>query len=227
MKMSDPGTSYWQENWFLDGLKASVTNNESGMEFTAGPEAKNDAHHAVLWTKQEFSGDIKLQYKYTRNDHQTKYVTILYIQATGIGEEPYAQDITAWNELREVPKMSKYFNFMNTLHISYAAFGNSNSDPDSDYVRVRRYPVTETVRFSDMEVPPSYYNSGFFKSGHTYLITVIKTADRLFFKVEGDGNQKVFSWNLSGVIPVIHGRIGLRHMYTRSATYKDFKIWTK
>ena len=58
----DECTTDWQENWTLDGLIARVENSKAGMLFTAGPEPKNDAHHAVLWTKESFSGNIKIEY---------------------------------------------------------------------------------------------------------------------------------------------------------------------
>ena len=47
----DPCTGDWKQKWTLDGETATVANTKSGMEFKAGPEARNDAHHAVLWTK--------------------------------------------------------------------------------------------------------------------------------------------------------------------------------
>ena len=227
LAFSDPCTEDWQANWFLDGLEATVEHNQKGMNLQAGPERGEDAHHAVLWTKNSFSGDIKIQYNYTRTDNETVHVNILYIQATGIGTDPYHRDISQWNELRSVPKMSQYFRYMNALHISYAAFGNSNSDPSQDYVRARRYPVTEQVSFADMEIPPSYYNTGLFKPGITYRITVIKTGSRLFFEVAGAGQQQLYNWDLQDAEPVAEGRIGLRHMYTRSATYSEFKVWVK
>ena len=86
----------------------------------------------VLWTKQSFKGDLKIEYDYTRLDNETRCVNILYIQATGSGEEPYVKDITEWNELRRVPAMKMYFDHMHAYHISYAAWRG-------DYIRGRRY----------------------------------------------------------------------------------------
>jgi uncharacterized lipoprotein YajG len=45
---SDSCTSDWTEQWFLDGEVGTVTTGPDGMELTAGPEFKNDAHHMVL-----------------------------------------------------------------------------------------------------------------------------------------------------------------------------------
>ena len=53
---SDPGTGDWQDHWFVEGLKATVENDEDGMVFTSGPVPKEQASHAVLWTKQSFLG---------------------------------------------------------------------------------------------------------------------------------------------------------------------------
>jgi len=72
----------------------TVTNSPEGMTLTAGPEFKNDAHHTVLWTKDRFEGDLKVEYEYTRLNEASNCVTILYIQATGSGKGSYAKDIT-------------------------------------------------------------------------------------------------------------------------------------
>ena len=94
---SDSGTTDWQEQWFLDGEVGTVTNSPEGMTLTAGPEFKNDAHHMVLWTEDSFSGDLKIEYDYTRLDEAPNCVTILYLQAAGSGKGPYAKDITKWS----------------------------------------------------------------------------------------------------------------------------------
>ena len=74
------------------------------MELTAGSEFGNNAHHMVLWTKESFEGDLKIDYEYTRLDEATRCVTILYIEATGSGKGPYVKDISRWNELRKCPR---------------------------------------------------------------------------------------------------------------------------
>lgn len=225
LKFEDDCTKNWQSKWFLDGEKATVENSGEGMHLIAGPEFGNDAHHMVLWTKQSFNGDLKIEFSYTRTDKETKAVNILYIQATGTGQGNFSEDIFEWNHLRKVPSMRTYFNNMNALHISFAAF--PNNEETQDYVRVRRYPVTTDKGFKQLEIEPTYFDTGLFKTGETYKITVIKTDENLLFKVEGDGLTKLYSWNTSHLPPLIEGRIGLRHMYTRSAIYKDFKVYTK
>tara|TARA_R110002111_G_scaffold53434_7_gene92838 strand:- start:1640 stop:2395 length:756 start_codon:yes stop_codon:yes gene_type:complete len=220
----DCGNGNWEDKWFLDGEMATITNSKKGMHFRAGPEDKNDVHHAVLWTKDSFEGNLKMEFDYTKKDTVHKNVTILYIQATGNGKIPFEKDITKWNHLRKIPSMRTYFNNMNALHISYAAF-----DPDgNEYVRARRYPTTEELAFKDIVVEPSYDNlKDLFKKDVTYHITVIKTKEKLFFKVEGDNREETFFWDLSQKEPIIEGRIGLRHMYARSAQYKNFKVYSR
>lgn len=227
LKFSDPCTENWQTNWFLDGEIARVEQDKSGMDLIAGPENRNDAHHSVLWTKQSFKGDIKIEYEYTRTDSQVVNVNILFIQATGKGTDIFDEDITKWNDFRKVPTMSKYYNNMKTIHISYAAFPMVNEDPDNDYLRVRRYPVSEEVSFEDMEVSPSFFKTGLFLPNVTYKMTWIKSGNRLYLSVIGDGKLKTYSWDLSAFEPIQEGRIGLRHMYTRSARYKNFKVSVK
>ena len=177
--------------------------------------------------RESFEGDIKIEYNYTRTDSQMVNVNILFIQATGIGNEAFDTDISKWNDFRKVPTMSKYYNNMNTIHISYAAFKMVNDDPEADYIRVRQYPVSEKITFDDMEIPPSYYETGLFKTGVTYKMTWIKTKTKLCLKVEGGDLVKNYSWEIKKPVSITEGRIGLRHMYTRSANYSDFKIYTK
>lgn len=225
LQLDDPCTDNWENNWFLDGLIAKVEQSEKGMNLIAGPVNRNDAHHTVLWTKQSFAGDVKIEYNYTRTDRQVVNVNILYIQATGIGKDGFDADISKWNEFREVPTMSKYFNYMNALHISYAAFEMVNDDPEDDYIRIRKYPATEETPFSDTEILPAYFNTGLFLPGETYKITVIKSGLKIFMNVKGKELEELYSWDLPAENPIPEGRIGLRHMYTRSAIYSDFKVF--
>ena len=219
---SDPCTGNWRESWFLDGEIGTVTNTPQGMELRAGPEFRNDAHHMVLWTKEQFSGDLKIDYEYTRLDSETRCVTILYVQATGSGTDPYAKDILDWAELRKVPSMKMYFNHMNTYHISYAAYPNAD-DATEDYIRARRYmPEAKGLRGTDLA--PDYFRTGLFATGVPHKITVIKHEQELFMLVRNDEKQMLCHWKNEVFPPIVEGRIGLRHMYTRSARYRDFRI---
>jgi len=218
---SDPCAADWKQRWFLDGKVGTVKTGPKGMVLTAGPEFRNDAHHMVLWTQNSFEGDLKIEYEYTRLDEETRCVTILYIQATGSGEGPYAKDISQWNELRRVPSMKTYFNHMNTYHISYAAFPNDSDT--TGYIRARRY-MPERSGLEGTELKPDYFPAGFFKTGVPHKITVIKKAQDLFMRVE-NGEKTMYCHMANPDLPSItEGRIGLRHMFTRSALYKDFKI---
>ena len=217
----DNCTGDWKEQWFLDGEVGQVTNDSEGMTLTAGPEFKNDAHHMVLWTKDIFKGDLKIEYDYTRLDSETNCVNILYIQATGSGEEPYVKDITEWNELRRVPAMRMYFDHMNTYHISYAAFPNDENV--DQYIRARRYmPNATGLSGSDLE--PDYYPEGLFQTGVPHKITVIKKDREIFMRIRNP-DQTCYCHMTNPDLPTVtEGRIGLRHMYTRSSIYKNFRI---
>jgi hypothetical protein len=221
----DDCTGDWSANWVLDGLIATVENSDEGMHFKAGPEPKNDAHHAVLWTKPSFSGNIKIEYDYTKTDSGNSFVNILYIQATGVGEAPYVKDIFEWKAIREVPTMRKYFDNMNALHISYSVL--SNTVDSTGYIRARRYPAAPNNFRDSTKIIPSYDTEPCFITGKPYHITTIKTNDTLYFKVEGEGDSRLYTWDLSDIEPVTEGRVGLRHMYTRWAMYKNFKIYTE
>lgn len=229
LKFQDSGETPWQDNWFLDGRVGKVTNTNKGIKLEAGPEVKNDAHHMVLWSKQEFSGDIKIEYDFTKIDDEHKMVNILFIQASGIGE--FEPDITNWSHRRQVPSMKFYFEGMKLLHISYAAYGQNNTQPQSDYVRARAYPLHPTQGFKGMQVPPTYFKTGLFQKDVTYKITVLKTDEHLTFSVLEKGKprskEKVFTWALPERGQVEQGRIGLRQMYTRSSIYNNFRVYTR
>ena len=220
--LTDSCTVDWTKQWFLDGEVASVETSPLGMQLTAGPQFANDAHHMVLWTKDEFAGDVKIEYDYTRLDDETRCVTILYIQATGSGEAPYISDITQWNDLRRVPAMRMYFDHMNTYHISYAAFPNVGDDRTS-YIRARRYMPNQTgLKGSDLK--PDYFPEGLFAPGVKHHITVIKRDRDIYMQID-NGNQIVYCHMSNPDLPIVKaGRIGLRHMFTRSARYKNFSI---
>ncbi len=218
---SDSGTGDWKAKWFLDGEVGSVKTGSDGMDLIAGPEFKNDAHHMVLWTKESFEGDLKIEYDYTRLDSETNCVTILYIQATGTGEAPYAKDISEWNELRRVPSMKTYFNHMNAYHISYAAF--PNNEDETQYIRARRYmPNATGLTGSDLE--PDYFPEGLFKSGESHKVTVIKKDLDILMRIQNSEQDYYCHMTNTELPAVTEGRIGLRHMFTRSARYKNFRV---
>ena len=213
---SDVCTENWKAKWLLDGEVGTVTNSPEGMTLTAGPEFKNDAHHMVLWTKDSFEGDLKIEYDYTRLDDAPNCVTILYIQATGSGDGPYAKDITKWSELRKVPAMKTYYNHMNTYHISYAV-------GDKKYIRGRRY-MPEKQGLKGTELKPDYHAPELFATGVKHDITVIKKDRDLYMRIENP-DKVVYCHMTNPNLPVITaGCIGLRHMFTRSARYANLRV---
>ncbi len=225
-EFADNGTKDWQEKWFVDGERSEIRNTPDGMVFSAGPVAMDNGSHAVLWTQSDFTGDIRIEFDFTRLDTITRYVNILYIQATGKQEGPYSEDIAEWSGLRTMPYMKCYFDNMELLHVSYAAFGNQD-DKDEDYVRARRYPTRPDRDFNQTDLPPDYFNTGLFRPNITYHFTAIKTDEHLFFEVKNDDVRKLFYWSLSDVQPLAHGRVGIRHMWTRCSRYANIRIATR
>jgi len=223
---SDPGTADWTENWFLEGAKASVQNTADGMNFNAGPIPGEHASHAVLWTKQSFEGDLKIEYEYTRLDTMMAVtsVNILYIQATGLGTEESPEDIFLSTTTREEPYMSSYYMNMNSLHISYATTGPNRAL----YVSSRRYPAKTLEDFGEgTQIHPIYEDIDLFKPGETYQITTIKEGNLLTFTVERNGETHSFEWDTSAFPLVTEGRVGFRHMWARSSKYKNIRIYEK
>jgi len=217
----DSGTEDWTEQWFLDGEVGTVTTGPDGMELVAGSEFGNDAHHMVLWTKESFAGDLKIEYDFTRLDQETRAVNILYIQASGSGVGPFAEDIVEWNELRRVPAMRMYYDNMNAYHISYAAF--PNDEDTTSYIRARRY-MPNLAGLDGTGLTPDYFPTGLFETGVPHHISVIRRSRELFIRIENE-HETYFGYIKNTELPDIsEGRIGLRQMFTRSARYRNFRV---
>jgi hypothetical protein len=223
-ELTDSCTNDWQEQWFLDGKKATIENTPEGMIYTAGPVNKDNDSHAVLWTRQEFEGNIRIEFDYMRLDDVFCNVNLLYIQATGIGEGPYDKDISKWSELRESPAMGIYLRQMNLYHISYAAIREKNPPDQQHYVRARYYPITLSAEHHGTDFEPDYWNPGLFLTGKEYHFTAIKTEKHLFLHVKGDGKEKLFSWDHTRFPLITEGRVGIRHMAMRSSRYANVEI---
>jgi len=220
---SDPCTDDWTDKWFLDGRKARISHSPQGMDFWAGPTHLEDACHAVLWTRQSFKGDVKIEYEYTRLDDLPWCVNILYIQATGSGEGPYRRDISEWAQLREVPAMGMYFNHMNLYHISVAAHGPDAEGLEDDYIRARRY-IPEGQGLEDTDLKPDHFRTGLFQPGVPHRISAIKKGNDLYMQIRNDETEKLCHWRNDVLPPITEGNVWLRHMHTRGARYNDFRI---
>ncbi|MBC8434723.1 MAG: DUF1961 family protein [Verrucomicrobia bacterium] len=222
---ADDCTDDWRKQWALDGKKTSIYHNEKGMEIQAGPVHLEDASHAVLWTQQSFSGDIRIEYDYTRLDNISRGVNILYIQATGSGNGERVKDIHQWAHLREVPAMKEYFNHMNLYHISYAAHEPQANHVKDDYIRARRYvPQSSGLEGTDLE--PDTFSTNLFAEGEVHHFTVIKRGNQLAMRIVNDSQTATFAWSNEGLPPIEEGCIGFRHMHQRMARYANIKIYT-
>lgn len=217
----DDGTGDWRSSWVMDGDVGSVRNTPLGMELYAGANDGDDSHHVVLWTRQSFSGDIRIEYDFTRLDTAGTYVNIIYIQASGSGVGPFTEDILQWSELRKVPSMSFYYNHMNTYHVSYAAFGRAG---DQRYIRARRYMPESGGGLRGTELIPHYDPDGLFSTGVEHHVTIEKIGFEITAVFESPTTRKAVIWDASEFPSIDSGRIGLRHMYTRAARYKNFVV---
>jgi hypothetical protein len=211
--------------WVIDGHRADIRNTPEGMIFTAGPVQGDNSCHAVLWSKQSFAGDMKVEFDFTRLDTVNRYVNILYFHAQGIGGN-CPEDIHSWSDKRSIPFMKTYFQKMNLLHISYAAFGNNNDD-DDNYLRVRRYPVTKERTFKQIEVEPTIEKTGFFQAGILHKMCFVKTKDKLALRIKTEDSALYHVWDTTEVAPPESGSLGIRHMWTKCSRYKDVKIYSE
>lgn len=213
----------WRNNWHLDGKKGRIYSGDKKLKLYAGKEAYKDENHVVLWTKKEFEGNLKIEYDFTRLDQAT-FVNILYIQAQGSGEGEFDKNIFKWNALREIPKMSMYYDNMDTYHISYSV-GEDKKKGREEYIRGRRYMPKQRTGLKGTEMTPVYHNTGLFRTGVRYHLTFIKVGKEIYFNVNGDGQNRTFYFNAEKYPPIDKGRIGLRQMFTKASIYENFKIY--
>lgn len=226
----DPMTSNWRDNWFVDGKEVTLEHRDGGLFFSAGTVTKAmdpeeyHAHHAVLWTKSEFEGDLRITYEMTRVDQSGYGTTLLYLQAQGTGRGPYAKDISEWNKLREIPAMNLYFENMDLISLSFR-----------ENLRCKRYPLRrpDGERYSGKGFIDPMVDYEQLKARGTYLFEVEKRAKSVALKMVEKKTKKVIldhTWNTTlipeelGLREVTKGRIGLRHMSTRQFVYRDFRI---
>jgi len=241
----DSMTGNWQDNWFVDGTKHLLSNSENGLYYAAGtymyPDMENRTHaqrvemsenHSVLWTKEEFEGDIIISYEVTRVDRSPFGVNILYTQAQGIGTEEFPEDIYEWRDYRESPGMGIYYTYMNALHISY----NVGDYESPSYIRARRYPKNDPIglNWGMTQIDPDYDDAGAkMLPGQTYIIELEKTNESMTFRIFDQPTKKLLeecTWDIADVPELMEpkfiteGRIGFRQMSSKQNIYKNFKV---
>jgi hypothetical protein len=231
----DPMTGDWEKNWFLDGKKSELETSEKGLHFTAttipgiweqrkeSQEKRElfDSMHAVLWTKQEFEGEVWVSFEMTRTSES--FTALLYLLAQGVGWGPYAPDISEWNELRDPPTMNLYYDGMNLTGLTFR-----------EEVRLRRYPwhdekkneltdnlIGDKIDYDKLPV------------GKTYRVDVELRQNTMRFRIEEVGNpdnvvdktyDRVSDLDPRRPTPSTRGRIGLRHMTGTSIIYHNFEV---
>lgn len=241
----DSMTGDWRNNWFIDGTNHLLSNSEKGLYFSSGtymyPDMDNrtyaqrvemSANHSVLWTKDEFEGDLIISYEVTRVDRSPFGVNILYTQAQGIGTEEFPQDIYEWRDFRESPGMGKYYTYMNALHISYNVGGYENPS----YIRARRYPKNESIGlgWGMTQIDPDYDDAGAkMLPGKTYIIELEKTKETMIFRIFDQPSKQLLkecTWDIADVPDLMkpkfitEGRIGFRQMSTKKNIYSNFRV---
>ncbi|MFM2292343.1 MAG: hypothetical protein RIS29_2156 [Bacteroidota bacterium] len=215
----------WKKNWLADGEKADIKNIPTGLLYKAGEVPASDADHSVLWTRQSFEGDIRVEFDFQKKDDATKFVNILYLFAEGSGVGEYSTDISQWTNLRKIPAMKTYFEHMKAYHISFAAFENDNSNPAEDYIRARCYLPERGKGLAGTEIKPDYFRTGLFQKNTIYHLCIIRRGNNLLMQVKGDGKELYTRWNTADFPPLKSGRIGLRLMGSRVSEFRNFTVY--
>ena len=73
---------------------------------------------------------------------------------------------------------------------------------------------------------PDYDPAGFFDYGVPHRMTAIKSGDHVYLRIRNDARDLVCHWHNAQFASITEGRIGLRHMSTRAARYRDLRIST-
>jgi hypothetical protein len=224
-------TDNWQANWFLDGKNAVLEHRDGGLSFitTASKVDKRvdraafDAQHAVLWTKKEFEGDVRISYDFSKLP-DSSWQKLIYIQARGIGEERYVEDIYAWRDLREVARMDKYYKFMDLISLSLRS-----------EIRCKRYPIVDMENNRlECEFMPRAENKGM-AEGREYHCLVEKRRASILLRIKDvrTGEHVVdHTWDLTDQTILENrdpkfvgkGRIGLRLMGGHKINFRDFTV---
>lgn len=118
--------------------------------------------------------------------------------------------------------MREYFGHMHAYHLSYAAFTNDDSN-DPGYIRARRYMAGA---LEGTEIVPEYDPAGLFAHGVPHRMTVVKSGDHIYLSIVNANRDLFCHWHNTSFSPITDGRIGLRHMFTRAARYRDIRIST-
>jgi len=231
----DTMTGDWRENWFLDGKKGTLTQDENGLHIQAdtepdmwqrrseSPEMRElfDSYHMVLWTKQEFEGEIGVSFEMTRTSEG--FTFLIYMLAQGVGWGEYAEDITEWNELRDIARMNLYFGGMNLTCVTFR-----------DQIRLRRYPWMDEAgeQFTDNLIGEMLeYDQ--LPVGNTYNVDIELRTETLRIRLEEVGNpENVLDRTFTRIddldprrpAPSTRGRIGLRHMIGTGVRYRNLQV---
>ncbi|MFQ5983844.1 MAG: hypothetical protein ACE5KS_10795, partial [Woeseiaceae bacterium] len=114
-----------------------------------------------------------------------------------------------------------------SYHISYAAYGGEPVLDDYDYIRARRYRPELNQRMNGTILEPDTYGrTGLFAPGVPHRITVIKKGNELFMMIRNPDKEYLCYWENKDHPAITEGPIGLRHMWTRSARYRNFTVST-
>ena len=96
-----------------------------------------------------------------------------------------------------------------------------------DYIRLRRYRPGGASGLSNTDFPGDVFDTGLFKTGVPYRVKVILLGTTIEMQVQNMENpqeQRSIKWDAS-IFPLCReGRVGLRHMFGRSARYKNFTV---
>jgi hypothetical protein len=205
------------DDFYVQGIVDTIEVTEEGVHIKTLPvEYEADATHKqmYLWSKQEFEGDIYIEYEFRTN--QKFGLTLLLLQASGTSREDFMKDYP--------PRTSGTMALVHSsdvrnYHIEYyrqmSAVRNDNSN-----VAIIKNPFEYPVAYGT-------YQKGY-EVGTWHKIQVLQQSNKLTFAVDGtiicEGIDKEFSNNGS---VLTKGHIAFRCMVNTDMHFRNLKVYNK
>ncbi len=227
-RFSDPCDGKWQDNWFLDGKrswfskspKAKITNDNGVMtiETTKGG--------AVLWTKESYDRPLRIEYDFKRLDENDRGANIIFIHATGDGENGCVEDISQWSKKRNKVKMEDYYDNMHAYQVSYATYDDKGGKGKPDHIRGRRYLPTKGKGLEGTVLDHEHTDTGLFEDHQWVHVTITKFPYVVWAEFRHPDKRLLCKMENRWLEPIKKGRIGLFLAPKRKSQFKNFKIMT-
>lgn len=212
LAFDDPGSGGWSGKYDLHGPPCAQASNVGGIRLRS---CASEDDSLILWTRQRFDGDMKVEYDYRilSNLSPTQEIASALLIGTGDGATGLPADFAAWT----VPFDQGRYQNTNTLWMNYAYQNPASGDPLR--IRLRRNPGYNNLGDAPPEFP--------FNVGTTYHIVVEKVGSNFTVSVTGPSGTRSHTWSNSSIGGITGGYVGFRNMHFRETLISNVRIYTR